>query len=160
PRSPACTPGAGPYASVVLPAPPTTSPPAGALARLRARVLGAPRVSRRRKAIALTIAVLADLTQLVLWPAFAGGAASPFAEALAVAVALALLMTLGVSGRLALALVLELVPGADLFPTWTAVVATIPVRDDASEIAPENAVEAPGIEPGSARPPAHLRSRA
>jgi len=102
----------------------------GALGLLRARVLGVPAVSKKRKALAFAIAVLADLTQLVLWPAFAAGAASPIDDALDAAVALALLLTLGFSGRLALALALELVPGADLFPTWSAVVATIPTAEE------------------------------
>ncbi len=79
---------------------------------LRARILGAPAVSKKRRAVALAVAVAADLIQLVLFPAFAGGAASPFDDALDAVVALALLWTLGFSGRLALALALELVPGA------------------------------------------------
>jgi len=103
-------------------------PRLGALGLLRARLLGVPVVSRRRKAVAFAIALLADLAQLVLWPAFAGGAASPVDDVLDVVVALALWLTLGFSPRLALALVLELTPGADLFPTWTAVVASVPAR--------------------------------
>ncbi|MFT3767840.1 MAG: hypothetical protein QM820_20510 [Minicystis sp.] len=104
----------------------------GALGFLRDRVIGVPAVSKKRKAVALAIAVCADLAQLVLWPAFAPGAASPFDDALDAVVALAMLVTLGFSGRLALALALELVPGAALFPTWSAVVATIPARDEAT----------------------------
>ncbi len=105
------------------------SPNLGALGFLRARVLGVRPVSKQRKAVAFTVALLADLTQIVLWPAFAGGAASPFDDALDAAVALVLTLTLGFSPRLALALALELVPGADLFPTWTAVVASIPASE-------------------------------
>lgn len=112
------------------PLPATPVRRSGALGLLRARVLGVPAVSKKRKAIALAIAVAADLTQLVLWPAFAPGAASPFDDALDAVVAVALLVTLGFSGRLALALGLELAPGAALFPTWSAVVATIPVLDE------------------------------
>jgi hypothetical protein len=110
---------------------PTESPVGRpALGLLRARILGAPAVSKKRKAIALTAAVLADLLQIVLFPVFGGGAASPFDDALDVAVALTLLLTLGWSGRLALALAIELVPGADLFPSWTAVVLSIPTREE------------------------------
>ena len=101
----------------------------GALGLLRARLLSVPAVSKKRKAVALGVALFADLVQLVLWPAFAGGAASPFDDALDVAVAIALLLTLGFSARLALAFALELVPGLDFFPTWTAVVASIPVGE-------------------------------
>jgi hypothetical protein len=103
-------------------------PVASALGVVRSRVLGARAVSRRRRAVALTVAIVADALQLVLWPAFSGGAASPVDDALDAVVALVLLGTLGFSGRLALALALELVPGADLFPTWTAVVLTIPIQ--------------------------------
>jgi len=92
--------------------------------------VGAPAVSRKRRAVALAVAVLVDVVQIVLWPAFAGGAASPFDDALDAAVALILLGTLGFSGRLVLALGMELVPGADLFPTWSAVVLSIPVRTE------------------------------
>lgn len=104
--------------------------PKPALAFLRGRILGAPTVSRKRKAVAMAIAVAADLVQLVLWPAFAGGAASPFDDALDAVVAFALLMTLGFSARLAVGLGIELMPGAALFPTWSAVVATIPTREE------------------------------
>lgn len=112
----------------------------GALALLRGRVFGAPRVSKKRKAVAMSIAVVADLVQIVLWPAFAGGAASPFDDALDAVVAVALLITLGWSGRLGAALALELTPAAALFPTWSAVVASIPV-----EAAPTEASRRPPI---------------
>jgi hypothetical protein len=99
---------------------------AGLLGRARAGLLGAPAVSRRRWAVAFTVAALADLAQIVLFPAFIEGAASPLEDALDATVALVLLLTLGYSHRLLFAFALELVPGADLFPTWTAVVASIP----------------------------------
>jgi hypothetical protein len=108
---------------------PVPGPHLGTLGLLRARLLGVPAVSKKRRAIALAVAFAADLVQLVLWPAFAGGAASPFDDALDVAVAAVLCLLLGASPRLALAFVLELVPGADLFPTWTAVVASVPTLD-------------------------------
>jgi hypothetical protein len=109
-----------------------TAASASALGLLRARLVGVPAVSRKRKALALAVAVAADLAQLVLWPAFVEGAASPFDDVLDAVVGLVLLLTLGWSPRLGLALVLELVPGADLFPTWSAVVASIPTRDEAA----------------------------
>ncbi len=102
--------------------------------------------------MALTVAVLADAIQVVLWPAFAGGAASPFDDALDAAVALILLGTLGFSGRLALALGMELVPGADLFPTWSAVVLTIPVREEEEAPSPAPPPRAPGWSEGKRRP--------
>jgi hypothetical protein len=114
--------------SPILAPPQPRLPAKGALASLRARVFDARPVSKRRKAIALSVALAADLVQLVLWPAFAGGAVSPFDDALDAVVALVLVLTLGFRPRLAFALALELVPGADLFPTWTAVVASIPAE--------------------------------
>jgi hypothetical protein len=101
--------------------------PGAALAARAFSSLHAGPVSARRRAIALAIAVAADVLQLVLWPAFAEGAASPFDDALDAVVAIALVGVLGFRPRLALALAIELVPGADLFPTWTAVVLSVPV---------------------------------
>jgi hypothetical protein len=108
---------------------PTPSPRPGPLGFVRGRILGAPAVSRKRRALALTVALIADALQVVLWPAFAGGVVSPFDDVLDAVVALILLVTLGFSARLALALCMELVPGADMFPTWTAVVLSVPVLE-------------------------------
>jgi len=119
-----------------LQAPPPRLPQKGVLGALRARVFGTRPVSKKRKAVALAVAVTADLVQVVLWPVFAGGAASPFDDALDAVVALILLLTLGLRPRLAFALALELVPGADLFPTWTAVVASIPAEPEPAAVLP------------------------
>ena len=108
-------------------------PHLGALGFLRSRILGVRAVSKQRKAVAFTIALFADLAQIVLWPVFGGGAASPFDDALDVVVAIVLSFTLGFSPRLAFAFALELVPGADLFPTWTAVVASIPALEEPAD---------------------------
>jgi hypothetical protein len=87
-------------------------------------------VSRKRKRIALAVAALSDVVQLALFPVFAEGATSPFDVALDAATAIAILVIVGFQWRLALALIVELVPGLDLFPTWTAVVASLPAHDD------------------------------
>jgi hypothetical protein len=102
------------------------APAKGALARVVGGAL--PGVSRRRKAIALALAAASDLAQVALSPAFAEGAASPFELALDAATALVILLVVGFRWRLAIALAAELVPGVDLFPTWTAVVASLPVQ--------------------------------
>lgn len=86
-------------------------------------------LTKRRK-LALAIAVAADLTQLALAPLFAEGALSPLDDALDVVVALLLVLTLGWRWRTLLALGAELVPGVALFPTWTAMVATMPAELD------------------------------
>jgi len=82
-------------------------------------------ITRRQKSIALAVAAVADLLQLVLFPLFFEGALSPFCGALDVVVGIVLLSLLGWRWRTAAALAVELVPGLSLFPTWTAVVATM-----------------------------------
>ncbi len=82
-------------------------------------------VPSRRKKIALVIAALADAIQLGLFPVFAEGALSLPDDALDAIVALALLLTLGWRWRLVGALAIELIPGAALFPSWTACVMTL-----------------------------------
>jgi hypothetical protein len=107
--------------------PASLSPPPGASRSLLARLVPRPRpVSRKRRAIALAVAGVADLVQIVFLPAFIEGVASPFDDALDLVVVVALLAILGFSYRLVFALALELVPGAALFPTWTAVVLSLP----------------------------------
>lgn len=76
--------------------------------------------------MALAIAGLSDLLQVVFVPAFVEGAASPFDVVLDAVTAVALLFVLGLKWRLAIALIAELVPGVDLFPTWSAVVLSLP----------------------------------
>jgi hypothetical protein len=107
------------------------------------------RVSRRRKRIALAVAALSDVVQLALFPVFAEGATSPFDVALDAATAIAILAIVGFQWRLAIALLAELVPGVDLFPTWTAVVASLPAREEAS---PEKPGSSAPFEPGAPAP--------
>jgi hypothetical protein len=95
--------------------------------------LGAASPTRRQKRIALAIAGVADLLQIALAPLFAEGALSPFDSVLDVIVAGALLAVLGSRWRTALALGLELIPGVALFPTWTAMIATLPAAPDPVE---------------------------
>jgi hypothetical protein len=83
-------------------------------------------VTSRRKKLALAVAALADAAQLGFLPIFGEGALSIPDDVLDAAVALVLLLTLGFRWRLAMALLVELVPGATLFPTWTAVVLSLP----------------------------------
>jgi hypothetical protein len=91
------------------------------------------RLTPRRKRIALVIAAAADLVQLALAPFFVEGALSPLDDVLDVAVAAALVVTLGWRWRTALALGLELIPGLALFPSWTALVATLPAAAAAAD---------------------------
>jgi hypothetical protein len=82
-------------------------------------------VSPTRKKIAIAIAALADLIQLGFFPAFAEGALSIPDDVLDVVVAIALFITLGFHWRIFAALLVEIVPGVALFPSWTAVAASV-----------------------------------
>jgi len=85
-------------------------------------------LTRRRKMIALAVAAASDVAQVVFSPMFVEGAGSPLDLALDAATAAVILLIVGFQWRLALALAAELVPGVDLFPTWTAVVMSLPSR--------------------------------
>ena len=80
------------------------------------------------KKIALVIAGLADLVQIGGFPIFSQGALSIPDDILDVSIALLLLIVLGFRWRLLFSLALELVPFVTLFPTWTAVVASLPTK--------------------------------
>ena len=90
-------------------------------------------VPRKRKLIALGIGGLTDLLEIVVFPLFWQGGASPLDLALDLLTAGALWLILGFKARLLLGFVLELVPGLTLFPTWTALVLSIPSEGAAAE---------------------------
>jgi hypothetical protein len=90
-------------------------------------------VTKTRKKIALAVAGLADLLQLGFFPVFGEGALSIPDDVLDVIVALVLFAVLGFSWRILLALAVELVPGVALFPSWTAVVLTLPSHEPESK---------------------------
>jgi hypothetical protein len=91
-------------------------------------------VSPTRKKIALGIAATADLLQLGFFPIFGEGVLSIPDDVLDAVVAVALLVTLGFKWRILLALGIELVPGIALFPSWTAVVLTLPTHPAPKEL--------------------------
>jgi len=68
------------------------------------------------------IAIVADALQIVGLPLFAPGAVSPADTVLDLAVAALLYRILGWHWALLPSFAAELVPGLDLFPTWTAAV--------------------------------------
>src|SRR5689334_1288867 len=68
------------------------------------------------------IAIVADAIQIVGLPLFAPGAVSPADTVLDLAVAALLYRILGWHWDLLPSFAAELVPGLDLFPTWTAAV--------------------------------------
>jgi hypothetical protein len=90
-------------------------------------------VPSKRKRIALMLAGIADLVQMGFFPLFGEGALSIPDDVLDLVIAAMLLLILGFRWRLAGALALELMPGATLFPTWTAVVMSLPtIPEEAS----------------------------
>jgi len=72
--------------------------------------------------MAWVVALAADAIQIAALPLFAEGALSPADTVLDLAVAAILVRLLGWHWAFLPTLVAELVPGLDLFPTWTAAV--------------------------------------
>jgi hypothetical protein len=103
------------------PSPPEAEPP----------ILDAERVPRRPREqaprpatvrVAWAVAIATDTVQWVLWPLFAAGAASPFDDVVDVVAAAILIRLLGWHWAFLPAFVAEIIPGANLVPTWTAAV--------------------------------------
>ncbi|HXZ80144.1 MAG TPA: hypothetical protein VEG30_09460 [Terriglobales bacterium] len=78
------------------------------------------------------VAIAADCLQIAGLPLFAAGAISPADDLLDVVVALVLVRLLGWHWAFLPSLVAELVPGLDLFPTWTAAVYFVTRKQTAS----------------------------
>jgi len=76
-------------------------------------------VSRGRIRTARLVAIVADLLQIGLFPIFGEGLASPLDEVLDVGVCLILTSLVGCHFAFLPTFVVELVPIADLIPTWT-----------------------------------------
>src|SRR5262245_3089277 len=79
-------------------------------------------ISPRRVLAARILAVVADAVQLGLMPLFVEGAASPAHDVLDAIVAVAMITLLGWHWAFVPTLVAEMIPFADLFPTWTGAV--------------------------------------
>ena len=69
--------------------------------------------------LAWAVALAADALQIVAFPLFAEGGLSPADSALDLAVAFMMIRLLGWHWAFLPTLAAELIPGADLFPTWT-----------------------------------------
>ena len=93
----------------------------------RARVSPAA-VPAKRKKIALAVGIVADLLQGGMFAGLPVGSWIP-ADVMDVGVVLLLVALLGFRFRFMLALAIELVPGAQLFPSWTAFVLSLPTRE-------------------------------
>jgi hypothetical protein len=86
--------------------------------------------------IAWFIALAADAVQIGLFPMFAAGGISPADTALDLIVAFALTKLLGWHWAFLPSLATELLPGFDLFPTWTTAVFFV-TRAEANPDEPE-----------------------
>jgi hypothetical protein len=72
--------------------------------------------------LAWVVAMAADAIQIVAFPFFVEGAVSPANSILDVIVGVVLVRLLGWHWAFLPSLAAELIPGMDLFPTWTAAV--------------------------------------
>ena len=79
-------------------------------------------LQRPEQRTAWAIAVAADALQIAVFPLFVEGGASPADTALDIVVGLLLTKLLGWHWAFLPSLGAELIPGLDLFPTWTAAV--------------------------------------
>jgi hypothetical protein len=74
---------------------------------------------------AMSLAIIADALQIVVFPLFVEGALSPADDVLDLAVAAVLVRLLGWHWEFLPAFAAELVPGVDLVPFWTLAVANV-----------------------------------
>ena len=74
---------------------------------------------------ALTLAILADVFQIAVFPFFVEGAASPADDVLDLCIAGVLTLLLGWHWEFAPSFLGKLVPGVDLVPLWTLAVANV-----------------------------------
>ncbi len=93
-------------------------------------------LSRRRKVLALCLAVTVDGVRLLCGGTI--GFLDPIDDAADVATAFFLWLIIGPSWAMAIALVLEVIPGVAVFPSWTAlalvVLATAPLPVPAADL--------------------------
>jgi hypothetical protein len=82
------------------------------------------------------VALAADAVQILLLPAFAVGGVSPADTLVDIGAAVFLTKLLGWHWAFVPTLMAELVPGLDLFPTWTAAVAYVTWQRSQEELEP------------------------
>jgi hypothetical protein len=78
-----------------------------------------------RLRVAIVLAVVADLVQMVLFPIFWEGVASPVDDALDLGLAVFFSALLGLHWEFAPSFLFKLVPGVDMAPLWTLAVANV-----------------------------------
>lgn len=96
--------------------------------------------------MAWAIAIAADTLQIVAFPFFAEGVESPADTLLDLVVGFMMIRLLGWHWAFLPTLAAELIPGADLFPTWTAAVWFV-TRQQAHSAEPEILPPGPAPDP-------------
>jgi len=96
--------------------------------------------------LAWAIAIGADALQILAFPLFAEGGTSPADSALDLVVAIMLTRLLGWHWAFLPSLIAEVIPGLDLFPTWTAAVWFV-TRKQVQSSEPEILPPGPAPEP-------------
>jgi hypothetical protein len=99
---------------------------------------------------AWAVAIAADALQIIAFPFFDEGVISPADSLLDLLVSFVMIRLLGWHWAFLPALAAELIPGADLFPTWTAAVWFVTrqrVRTDSNSKNPEILPPGPAPEP-------------
>jgi hypothetical protein len=101
--------------------------------------------------LAWAVAIIADTLQIVALPLFAEGGLSPMDDALDLVVAVVLTKLLGWHWAFLPTLMVELIPGFDLVPTWTAAVffVTRQIGDKSADGEPEILPPGPAPAPRS-----------
>ena len=102
-----------------VPADEVIEPPVERLPRRQAPPTRSP---RSRVWVARALAIAADALQIVFLPLFGEGFASPANDALDVLVGLTLVWLVGWHWAFVPSFAAELVPGLDIFPSWTTAV--------------------------------------
>jgi len=104
--------------------------------------------------LAWAVAIAADALQIAAFPFFVEGGISPADSLLDLIVAFILIRLLGWHWAFLPTLAAELVPGADLFPTWTAAVWFVTrqqVKDNNSPSSKDPEILPPGPAPAPRR---------
>jgi hypothetical protein len=96
--------------------------------------------------MAWAVATIADALQILAFPLFAEGGLSPADDALDLVVAVILTRLLGWHWAFLPALMVEVIPGADLIPTWTAAVYLV-TRQISAKTSSEPEILPPGPAP-------------